>query len=290
MQTIVIPGCGGPAASYTERVRVLLTVAYDGTHLAGWQRQADAPTVQEHLERAFAQLFGQALHVEGAGRTDAGVHALRQRAHVDLPRRWRLPVLLKALNANLPPAIAVRGVREVADSFHARFDAVGKRYAYRFLCGPSRVVLQRQYFHWVRQDLDVPAMRVAAAHLVGEHDFATFATNPGYPRKRGTVRRIYHLHVSAKRQRVDVVVQGNGFLYNMVRTIAGALLDVGVGRRTPDDVAMMLRARDRRVAGATLEAGGLYLLRVLYRDGAFLPEPETTEGARADDEQRLENP
>jgi tRNA pseudouridine38-40 synthase len=270
-------------AGYIGTVRVLLTVAYDGSHLAGWQRQAGVATVQEHLETAFAQLFGQHLHVEGAGRTDAGVHALRQRAHVDLPRPWQLPVLLKALNANLPAAVAVRSVREVAADFHARFDAVGKRYAYRFLCGPQRVVVMRQYFHWARCDLDVAAMRAAAAHLVGEHDFASFATNPGYPRKRGTVRRIDHLHVPAKRHRVDVVVQGNGFLYNMVRTIAGVLLEVGAGRRTPADVAAILAARDRRAAGATLAPGGLYLLRVLYRDDAFCREAETSEGARADE-------
>lgn len=264
-------------------MRVLLTVAYEGSPFAGWQRQQGEDTVQQRLEDVLARLFGVPLHVEGAGRTDAGVHALRQRAHVDLPRQWPLPALLRALNALLPKAIAVRALREVPDTLHARFSARGKRYVYRILCGPRRHVLHRAFFHSEPHPLDVEAMRTAARYLVGEHDFASFATNPGYPRKHGTVRRIDHLHVRGHRFGVDIAVQGNGFLYNMVRTIAGCLRDVGRGRRVPGSVAEILTARDRRVAGATLPPQGLYLLAVLYARDALGNGDEICEGERVEE-------
>jgi len=254
---------------------VLLTVAYDGTSLAGWQRQAGQETVQEWLEGAFATICGQRLHVEGAGRTDAGVHALRQSAHVDLPRPWAMSDLQRALNAHLPPAIAVRSARPVPATFHARFSSAGKRYVYRFLTGPDRPVHLRGLFAWSWRVLDVAAMRSAAACLVGEHDFASFASNPGYVRRRGTIRRIDHLHVARHRWGVDVAVQGSGFLYNMVRTIAGCLQDVGLGRRRPDALAAILAARDRRAAGPTLSPAGLFLVRVLYPPAAFVHGAET---------------
>jgi tRNA pseudouridine38-40 synthase len=273
-----------PAGGYTVGVRVLLTVAYDGTSLAGWQRQRGAPTVQEHLEDAFASVCGHRLHVEGAGRTDAGVHALRQCAHADLPRPWRPLELNRALNAHLPPTIVVRAVQEVPPTFHARFSALGKRYVYRFLSGGERPVHLRGLFHWSWRRLDAKAMRAAAACLVGEHDFASFASNPGYPRRHGTVRRIDHLHVIEHRRGVDVAVQGNGFLYNMVRTIAGCLADVGLGRRTVDGVAAILAARDRRAAGATLAPHALYLVRVLYPRAALAGETPTPTADDGNDE------
>ncbi|MEZ5963374.1 MAG: tRNA pseudouridine(38-40) synthase TruA [Planctomycetota bacterium] len=263
-------------------MRVLLTVAYDGTSLAGWQRQVGQDTVQEHLENAFATLCGGRVCVEGAGRTDAGVHALRQCAHVDLPRPWRMQDLVRAVNAHLPAAVAVRAARPVPASFHARFSAAGKRYVYRFLTGPERPVHLRGFFAWSWRPLDVAAMRAGAAHLVGEHDFASFATNPGYPRKHGTVRRIDHLHVVRHRRGVDVAVQGNGFLYNMVRTIAGCLRDVGLGRRPAADLAAILAARDRRAASATLGPQGLFLTRVLYPSEALVGGVESP-GSGADE-------
>ena len=160
--------------------------------------------------------------------------------------------------------IAVRAARFVPDSFHARFHAIGKRYVYRCVTSRLRPAVGRGYYHWVKRTLDTAAMSVAGQHLVGRHDFAAFATNPGYQRKRGTVRTIQHLHVSRRSWGFDLTVQGNGFLYNMVRTIAGTLLDVGAGKLPPDGVRDILLSRDRRRAGATAPAYGLYLLRVLY--------------------------
>jgi tRNA pseudouridine38-40 synthase len=249
----------------------LLTIAYDGTRFLGWQRQQDQRTVQGELERACARIFGCHVHVEGASRTDAGVHALGMAAHAQLPRPFPLPQLAKALNGNLPDDVVVRSVAAVPDGFHARFDAVGKRYLYRCVVGRLRPPFGRDYCHWVRRPVDLPAMRQAAAALIGRHDFASFASNPGYERRRGTVRTVQHLHLVARRHGFDLAIQGDGFLYNMVRAITGTLLLVGHGRMPAETVAQILAARDRRLAGATAPASGLWLLRVLYARDALAP-------------------
>jgi tRNA pseudouridine38-40 synthase len=241
-----------------------LTVAYNGAAYGGWQTQANRPTIQARLEAAFAALFGQPMVVEGAGRTDAGVHALAQCAHVDLPRPFPIGRLVPALNGHLPRDIVVRSACPVSSALHARFSAVGKRYAYRFVTVRPRPVLGLGYYHFEPRPLNLAAMRRAAVILLGEHDFASFASNPGYVRKRGTVRRIDHVHLARRTFGIDLFVQGTGFLYNMVRAIAGTLRDVGVGRHPPDRVADVLAARDRRAGGRTLPACGLYLVRVLY--------------------------
>lgn len=260
-----------------------MTVAYDGSGLFGWQRQRPGlPSVQEHIEASLAVVFGRPVNVEGAGRTDAGVHAFAQMAHADLPCRIPVDGLVRALNGQLPPAIAIRDAREVSPEFHARFHAIGKRYAYRYVVDAQRPVLARNYYHWVRRPLDVDAMRAGAAFLCGEHDFSAFATNPGYVRRRGNVRRIDRFRILHRRHGVDFVVQGNGFLYNMVRTIAGTLRDVGVGKHPPEFVARVLASRDRRQASATLDPGGLYLLRVIYPQDLLRPVAESTEAGVVD--------
>ena len=243
-----------------------MTIAYDGTRYAGWQVQRGRDTVQQQLERALQTIFGRAIAVEGAGRTDAGVHAIAQAAHVDLPRPFPPGSLILALNGNLPDDIAVHGVRAVPDDFHARFHAIGKRYVYRCVVSRLRPALGRAWFHWVRRPVDLAAMAAAGRALVGQHDFAAFASNPGYVRKRGTVRTVQHLHLVRRPWGFDLAVQGDGFLYNMVRAIAGTLLDVGTGRLAPADVPDILQGRDRKRAGATAPACGLYLLAVLYPD------------------------
>ena len=235
-----------------------------GRAFAGWQRQDGFETVQEHLERAFATLAGERIVVHGAGRTDSGVHALGQAAHVTLPETQDPDRLLRALNGNLPPDISVIQVRPVPDDFHARFSARAKRYLYRFLVSRHRPVFNRELFHWVRTPMDLSAMRAAAVELVGEHDFAAFASNPGDGRNPDTVRRVDHLHLVRRPWGIDLFIQGGGFLYNMVRAIAGTLQDVGMLRYPPRRVAEILAARDRCLAGMTAPAHGLFLLRVLY--------------------------
>ena len=259
----------------------LLTIAYDGTHYSGWQRQLGESTVQECLEDAMATIFGQRVAVDGAGRTDAGVHAFGQCAHVVLPRPFPIAQLVPALNGNLPDDIAVRSARPAPDGFHARFCAIGKRYAYRCVTSRIRPAVGRGYYHWVKRQLDLEAMRQGGQALIGRHDFASFATNPGYERKRGTVRTIRKLHVARRTWGFDLVVEGDGFLYNMVRAIAGTLIDVGSGRLAPQQVGEILRARDRREGGPTAPACGLYLLRVLY------PDPLTPAVACADPDESL---
>ncbi|MEE9127537.1 MAG: tRNA pseudouridine(38-40) synthase TruA [Planctomycetota bacterium] len=243
----------------------LLTLGYNGTRYAGWQRQDGFETVQECMEKAVGVLIGETVTVHGAGRTDAGVHAIRQTAHVRLPRPFEPDELVKALNGNLPRDVAVSGAREVQADFHARFSATGKRYAYRFLTSPIRPLFGTGLYHWVKRPLDIDAMRRGASFLRGEHDFASFASNPGYDRTRGTVRRLDHVHIIHRPHGADLVVQGNGFLYNMVRAIAGTLQQVGLGKHPPEHVRDVLAAKDRSMAGMTAPPSGLYLVRVLYR-------------------------
>jgi tRNA pseudouridine38-40 synthase len=259
----------------------LLTIAYDGTRYHGWQRQAGHATVQEELERAFAAIDCPDVHVEGAGRTDSGVHAIGQCAHAVLRRPFPIERLPLALNAHLPEDIAVQRVRAAPDGFHARFHSRGKRYAYRCLVSAVRPAIGRSLYHWIRRPVDLARMREAAQCLRGEHDFASFATNPGYPRKRGTVRTLHRVHLVHRPGGFDLVVQGSGFLYNMVRNLAGTLLEVGYGNRPPEWVAEVLAARDRRTAGATAPARGLYLLRVLYANDL---SPAGREPGPADDD------
>jgi tRNA pseudouridine38-40 synthase len=242
----------------------LLTIAYHGTRFHGWQQQLGVRTVQEELTRAFAAIDCPRVHVEGAGRTDAGVHALAQAAHVVIEREFAPERLRLALNSNLPDDVAVQQVRRAPDTFHARFHAAGKRYAYRCLCTPVRPAIARDLYHWVRRPVDLPAMRAAAECLRGRHDFAAFASNPGYPRKRGTTRTLHHVHLVRRAAGFDFVVQGGGFLYNMVRNLIGSLLEVGYGNRPPEWLHGVLAGRERRNAGPTAPPHGLYLLRVLY--------------------------
>ncbi|MCA8942001.1 MAG: tRNA pseudouridine synthase A, partial [Planctomycetes bacterium] len=199
--------------------------------------------------------------------------ALRQCAHVDLPREFDPEVLPKALNAKLPLDIAVHSARAVDDEFHARFSATGKRYVYRCWVDRMRPVHGRAYCAWIRVPLHLEKMRDAARFLVGEHDFAAFATNPGYERTRGTVRRIDHLHLTRRAKGFDLAVQGNGFLYNMVRTIVGTLVWVGKGKLTPGEVREILDGRDRRAAGPNAPPHGLFLQRVLYGPLKSTAEP-----------------
>jgi tRNA pseudouridine38-40 synthase len=249
----------------------LLTIAYDGAAFAGWQRQQGFDSVQQALEEAFMTIVGEPVVVHGAGRTDAGVHALRQCAHVRIDRDDPPDRLLRALNGNLPEAVRVVEARRIGPDFHARFSARGKRYVYRCLVSRVLPVFGRGRYHWLRRPVDLERMRAAARHLRGEHDFAAFATNPGYPRRRGTVRRVDQVRVVRRSHGFDLFVQGSGFLYNMVRAIAGTLIEVGVGKREPDEVAAILASCDRRRAGENAPAEGLYLLRVLYPRDALAP-------------------
>ena len=248
-----------------RNLRAQLT--YDGSRFHGWQRQDGFASVQQAVEEALAELLGSPVVVRGAGRTDTGVHALRQVASFHADTRLDDERLLHALNAHLPEGVACRDIETCRDDFHAQKDARGKRYGYLIRTTAFRSPLGRPYAHWVREPLDLAAMRAGAAHLVGEHDFRAFASS-GSPR-RTSVRTLHAVHLVARRDSLWIVLQGSGFLYNMARAIVGTLLDVGRGRRPADDVAAILASRSRASAGATAPACGLYLVRVLYREPCF---------------------
>lgn len=246
-------------------VRVL--IAYDGSSYFGWQRQDGFDSVQQHLEEALEALLGDPVVVHGAGRTDTGVHALGQVAHFHVDTALSDDRLRHALNHHLPHSIVLRRLETCPDDFHARFDARGKRYAYRVVTARFRPPFGRGTCHWTRDAFDAAAMRAAGAQLLGQHDFKAFAS-AGSPRK-STVRTLQHLRIVARRSGFWLVVQGDGFLYNMVRAIAGTLLEVGRGKLAPEAVGEILRSKDRRQAGPTAPAEGLYLLSVLYREPIF---------------------
>ncbi len=243
---------------------VRVRVAYDGSRFYGWQRQEGFRSVQAALEDAVESLTGERVTVHGSGRTDTGVHALGQTASFHLDTGLPDERLLFALNAHVDEGIVLEALETCPDDFHAQKSARGKRYLYLVANTRFRPPFGAQHCHWVPGRLDLDAMRRAARHLVGEHDFSSFAS-AGSPR-RTNVRRVDSLHLFRRRGRVALVVQGNGFLYNMVRAIAGTLLEVGQGKTSPDEVAQILAAKDRKRAGPTAPAGGLYLVRVLYAD------------------------
>jgi tRNA pseudouridine38-40 synthase len=251
-----------------------LTVAYDGAAYSGWQFQPNRPTVQGTLEAAIAAVTQETIRVAGSGRTDAGVHALGQVASFRTGSRLGLVVLKKALNANLPDDVVVLQVEEAAEDFHATRDAVRKRYRY-VLCD-DRVMdpFRRQYAWHVRKRLDAEAMHRAGQGLVGTHDFQSYQTQ-GTPRE-STVRTVSELSVlrgsGDDANVVTLEVEADGFLYNMVRTIVGTLVQVGRGLKSESWPAEVLTARDRRQAGMTAPPQGLFLVRVEYAESDVAAE------------------
>ena len=254
--------------------RVLLRVAYDGTAYAGWQRQDNGPSVQAALEQALSPLAGGEVTVTGAGRTDAGVHADGQAAHVDLPEGIDPDVVVRATNTRLPADIRVRSAALVPADFHARFSAVSKTYRYAWLVSRlGHPLLART--HWlVTPPLDLAAMARGAAALLGTHDFAAFQST-GSP-VTSTVRTMTGvdfgvrpradtgLQLTEQENIVELELRGDGFLRHMVRAIAGTLLEVGYRRRTPDDLAQLLRGAAREHAGPTAPPHALTLVWVDY--------------------------
>lgn len=246
-----------------------LILEYDGTAYRGWQRQASDPTVQAELERAIGRMTQQTVTAIGAGRTDAGVHALGQTANVRVETRIPADALLKGLNSLLPPDIAVRACAEVPDRFHARFDARCKTYRYHILNRAARAAVGRHYAWFIHRPLDVDRMRAAARALVGRHDFKSFEST-GSPRAH-TLRTITAAEWQSEGEgRLRFTVTADGFLRCMVRNIVGTLVAVGLGRIDPDEVAAIIASRDRRRAGAAAPPQGLFLVRVEYDEDRCL--------------------
>ena len=253
----------------------LLTIEYDGSGFSGWQRQPDVRTAQGELESVLSHVMGKPIQVNGTSRTDAGVHALGQQASFSgefgIPTD-RIQTAVNNLLAGKGGGYGKLGrvgdmrivkVEEKPAEFHARFDSLGKRYRYIIGNGPDVDIFRRNYAYQITDPLDEAAMQEAALYIMGTHDFACFQASGGNERET-TVRTIYSLTV--KRQGNDVVLEvtGDGFLYNMVRIITGTLVEVGLGKRKAEELAAVIESCDRRKAGHTAPAEGLYLVEVFY--------------------------
>jgi tRNA pseudouridine38-40 synthase len=239
-----------------------ITLAYDGTRFVGWQRQAAGESVQGHLEGAVARLEGAEVTAHGAGRTDAGVHALAQVASVHVTFHHDPGTVLRALNASLPPDIRVTGVEDVPTEFHARFAARAKRYRYQIANLAVASPFTRAYAWHVPEPLDRAIMREAAATLVGTHDFAAFQSTG--TDVHTTVRTLTRSEWREEPELLVYEVEGDGFLRHMVRAIVGTLVEVGRGWRSPGQVVALLDGAPRGEAGPTAPAHGLALARVEY--------------------------
>jgi tRNA pseudouridine38-40 synthase len=244
--------------------RLKLIVAYDGTPFAGWQSQSHRNTIQDHLERAFERVLGKPVRVHGAGRTDAGVHALAQCAHADLPSdRLSGACWIEALNALLSPTIRVLRCQYVSNDFHARLSAKGKIYCYRIWLAPVLPPFEyRRVWHIVRP-IDLKILKRAAKQFVGTHNFAGFAANRG-KHEQSTVRTIYSVRVRQKGPCVTIEFDGDGFLYKMVRLIVGSLVKCALGKMRIQDVAARLDSGQVDPPRFAAPAEGLYLVRVRY--------------------------
>ncbi|MBI4324494.1 MAG: tRNA pseudouridine(38-40) synthase TruA [Chloroflexi bacterium] len=250
-----------------KTIKIKLTIAYDGTHYAGWQVQKTGLGVQQRIEEAFHQIFGGPLRLHSSSRTDTGVHALGMIAHVEIPREmFKMPVakLPLALNACLPPDIRIMAAALSRAAFHARFDACGKQYRYFVWNHHALNPLLRHQAWLVPQLLDLNAMRAAAQHLLGRHDFAAFAGARNY-RMKSTVRTLSRCEVKRSGPLLTLTIEGDGFLYKMCRGIVGTLVQVGQGKIAVSEMERILASRNRRVAGMTAPAHGLVLWKVFYR-------------------------
>jgi tRNA pseudouridine38-40 synthase len=252
--------------------RYALLIEYNGGPFAGWQRQSHLPSVQGAIEDALARLTPGGYVVTGAGRTDAGVHATGQVAHVDLVREWDVVRLMGAINAHLRPLpVAVLQVVRVADDFHARFSARERRYLFRLVGRRAPVALDKGLVWQVGHKLDLAAMQAGAKHLIGKHDFTTFRS--AFCQADSPVKTLDAItitsHAVAGGTEYQFALRARSFLHNQVRSIVGTLERVGAGAWQPDDVKTALEAKDRQACGPVCPPQGLYLIGVGYPDDPF---------------------
>jgi len=242
--------------------RIRMTLAYDGSDFHGWQMQNNAVTVQETLQNALRELFGESIAVTGCSRTDAGVHAKEFVCHLDLPRPFPLHKLPLALNALLPESIGVFEAVSVPDDFHARFSCKGKKYRYRVYNSRLRDPFEEKRAYFYPCPLDADQMHRSAQSFVGEHDFSAFMASGSTI--QDAVRRIYSFEVVRKGPLIEFAVVGNGFLYNMVRIMVGTLIWDSMGK-LDRSIDRIIESRDRTLAGITVPPQGLYLEEVYYQ-------------------------
>lgn len=240
-----------------------LTIAYDGKAYDGWQKQGNThKTIQEKLETLLSRIEERPIEIQGAGRTDAGVHAKGQVCSVTLFKTWDENILRDKMNEYLPMDIVVLDVECVDARFHARLSATAKTYKYRINNSSVRNVFERNYVYDVKEKLDIDKMKEAAKYLIGTHDFKSFCANKHM--KKSTVRIIYDIAITCENGEIIITYYGNGFLYNMVRIITGTLIEVGRGERKPDSMEEIIDSRNRQNAGFTAPPNGLILWSVEY--------------------------
>lgn len=245
-----------------------LTITYDGTNYAGWQRQKNAPTVQQTMEEAWKKITGEEITITGSGRTDSGVHARQQVCSLDTQSALDCNKLLRAVNANMPTDISILSAQEVDSDFNAITHSVQKTYQYYIQAGRILDPLRERFAWFVPYNLDAAAMHQAATLFVGEHDFASFQATGSV--RQSTIRTVIECSVEMNRrgpfEDITITVTANGFLYNMVRNIVGTLVPVGRGLESPEWIPWLLDQKDRKLAGQTAPAHGLFMDHVIYRD------------------------
>ena len=246
--------------------RYKLTLEYDGTPFVGWQRQENGPSVAGALAEAIGRFAGERPDVTGAGRTDAGVHALGQVVHVDLAKDWDGDIVRDALNAHLrPQPIAVIAAERASDDFHARFSATARHYRYRIVSRRADLALDRERAWRIAKRLDADAMHAAAQTLVGHHDFTTFRS--AECQAKSPLKTLDRLDVAREGEEIRIEASARSFLHHQVRSMVGSLALVGEGRWSADDLSKALAAKDRAACGPVAPAHGLYLVRVDYAGG-----------------------
>ncbi|MBA3018876.1 MAG: tRNA pseudouridine(38-40) synthase TruA [Proteobacteria bacterium] len=240
-----------------------ITIEYDGSSYHGWQRQKNLSTIQGEIEKALMKMTGNKVSLTGSGRTDAGVHAFGQAANFNCNTALLPETFYKGLNSLLPDDIVIKECKEVDEKFHARYDAKSKIYSYRILNCHTPAAIGRQYVWFIRKKLDSNAMRSSISHIIGLHDFKAFE-GTGSPRSH-TTRNI--LNATIEQKDISCLyfeIEADGFLKHMVRNIVGTLVDVGLGKITPDDFKQILISKNRNKAGATAPPHGLFLMHVKY--------------------------
>lgn len=249
--------------------RYALGIEYDGTTLCGWQRQLGVKTVQEHLENALSKIADTNIHVQCAGRTDAGVHATGQVVHFDSPNARPLKAWEMGANTTLPDSVAVNWATEVPDEFHARFSATHRRYRYIMYNAALRPAILGKGITHVYKPLDESRMHEAAQALVGIHDFSAFRA--AHCQSHSACRNVTHVKVSRQGRYVILDIQANAFLHHMVRNIVGSLITIGAQEKPVSWIGTLLASKDRTQAAATAKPHGLYLVDVIYPDKFALP-------------------
>lgn len=242
---------------------IKLTIQYDGSKYKGWQKLGnDTNTIQSKIERVLSEITEEDIELIGSGRTDAGVHAYNQVANFKTKSRISINKILELTYKYLPQDIVIKSAEEVHENFHSRYNAIEKIYTYKIYNHITHDVFKRKYSYHVKDELNIEKMREATLLFIGEHDFKSFTALKS--KKKSTVREVYSIDVVKNNHNIDIVFKGNGFLYKMVRILAGTLVEAGLGNITLDEIKSIMEQRDRSIAPPTAPAQGLFLSEVIY--------------------------